>query len=388
MNEYILKFFILIILSSLLLNTQISAQWMGDISINNAYDSNPFRTPGAEASWVSSLDLGVQHTYKSVSLSYMGSYTRFNQIIDRNYYWQQGAIFGRLNKTRWGLYAEQRLNENEYNVYDYLNYAAYLNSQFNLSGFNFYWAVNFNLFNYEQLEDINNYRLSGTFRFNKSFQTRTTFILGSTIYYKKYTTSYSTVETISDSSSQHGGGNRSWQDQEYSIYSEIEAPSVSQLQLWARVTQSITQTTGFAIQYQRRSLLKGSNRFVDGITYGYSEESQIFDDPMSYESDSWGSEITKIFPAAFTFKGAFYYTVKNYALQGIYIDAENYQESVLREDGYKTIWLSLQKNISLGFTQNNVLLLRLYYQWIKNDSNSYWYNYKNSYLSLNLEFQL
>jgi hypothetical protein len=173
----------------------------------------------------------------------------------------------------------------------------------------------------------------------------------------------------------------------YTIYSEIEAPSVSQLILWVRLAQSVTSTTGLAVQYQTSTLLSGNNRDVAGISYGYSEESQIFDDPMGYESSSIGSELTQLLPLNILLKGAYYYTKKKYSSQGIYVDLESYDEATLRYDTYNTFWLRIQKSFALSSTRNTNLLVRLNYQWTDNYSNSYWYNYENQYTAIAIEFQ-
>ena len=138
-----------------------------------------------------------------------------------------------------------------------------------------------------------------------------------------------------------GGGGGGGQGQ-YPIYTDTEAPSVSQLRLWLRAAQSITAATGLAVQYQNSFLLSGSNRYVAGITYGPNEESRIFDDPMGYESNSIGSELTQLLPGSILLKGAFYLTEKNYSSQGIYLDQENYDETTLRKDTYKSFWIRIQ----------------------------------------------
>jgi hypothetical protein len=300
-----------------------------------------------------------------------------------------------------GIYAEQRLNTRDFEFYDYLTYNAYLNHQFQPKGIKIYFAANVEVNDYKHLDEIDNFKLSSSMRLHKSFPSRTTLIAGGIINFKKYINSY--PQEISPADTQinmnvmdgpgngfggGGGGIGEGGHSNYPIYTDIETPGVSQLRLWLRAAQSLTATTGLALQYQNSFLLSGSNRFVAGVTYGYSEESKIFDDPMGYESSSLGSELTQLLPARILLKGAFYYTTKNYTSQGIYIDAENYDESTLRKDSYRTFWIRVQRNFSLSSNGNSSLLLRFNFQWINNKSNSYWYSYENKYTSVAFEFQI
>jgi hypothetical protein len=380
-----LLFLIMLIVISL---SGSMAQWRGSFYVNQAYDSNPFRLPQDEESWVSTFDLGIQKNFESLSLSYTGSFSRFEEMMDRNYYWHQLALFGGSERTYWGIYANQRINNSGYEVYNYLSYNAYLNNQFNLGSINVYWAANLEISDYEQLNEIDNLKLSGSLRLNKTLPTRTTFILGGLFNYKKYLNDVQ-IESYQDTQRMlsvfNGPGKGFGGQSGYTVYTELEAPSVSQLVLWLRLAQSVTSTTGLALQYQSSIILSGINRNVWGISYGYNDESQIFDDPMGYESSSIGSEITQLLPMNLLVKGAFYYTKKNYASQGSYLDEENYDDTIFRNDTYKTFWISVQKTFPLSSANNISLVLRFNYQNTDNNSNSYWYNYNNQYTALALE---
>ena len=373
----------------------VHGEWRASLYVNHAYDDNPFRLPETEESWISILNLAIQKDFSSVSLSYSGSFSRFQNMMERNYYWHQAALFGGSETVQLGIYAEQRYNRSDYEIYDYLTVNSYVNYQFNLAKFKLYWATDLEINNYKYLDEIDNFKFNSSIRFHKSFLTRTTIIGGGIINFKKYLNSYPQEILPGDSlvnlnmmkgpgNGPGGGGGQG----QYPIYTYTEAPSVSQLRLWLRMAQSLTLTTGIAIQYQSSFLLNGSNRYVAGITYGPDEESRIFDDPMGYESNSIGTELTQILPENIILKGAFYLTRKNYSSQGIYLDEENYDENILRKDTYKTLWFRIQKIFTLNSDNNNSLILRLNYQWIDNQSNSYWYKYKNTYTSLGLEFQI
>ena len=170
-------------------------------------------------------------------------------------------------------------------------------------------------------------------------------------------------------------------------YTNFENTSVSQLVFWLRLAQSITPTTGLAVHYQNRYLITGMDRFISGLSYGYTQESSLFDDPMSYEGHSLGLELTRLLLFEMSLKFGTYYTTKNYSAQGVYLNEEDYSENILREDKHKTAFLSLQKNLNLNFRDGSELIFHLDYQWTNNKSNSYWYDYSNQIYSAGIELQ-
>ena len=263
-------------------------------------------------------------------------------------------------------------------------YTEYLYYTFNIWDANFLWASDIAYNNYPNLEQVNNYKISSTLRLNKSFKTRTTFISGLALFYKNYTSSVSTVDsnaTTSDGGNGHGVGDGGYTT---TTVSEAEEPSVIQFQGWVRLAQSLTSTTGLAMQYKKSILIEGSSRNV-GLSFNYDEESQLFDDHMGYESSSVGCEITQLIPLGFIAKGSFYYTEKDYTTQGIFVDLVNYDDSTLRNDINKIAEITLQKYFSV---LNTVLSMDIAIHWVNNNSNSYWYNYTNRYASMGLSFQL
>ena len=158
-----------------------------------------------------------------------------------------------------------------------------------------------------------------------------------------------------------------------------------QLSLWLRLAQSVTPTTGLAFQYYNRTLLSGQDRFISDISYSYSQESEIFNDPLGYESHSYGLELSKLLPNELILKLAANYVEKDYSAQGIYVNEENYDELTLRNDKHKTFYVNLKKDFE--FIKGSTLAMSLYYQWISNNSNSYWYNYNNNFCSVGFEFE-
>ncbi len=358
------------------------AQWQANLYFNQAYESNPFRLPENEPSWISVLDIGLQYNIGDFAISYRGDYTYFTNFLDRNHYWHQAALFGEIGSTNLGVYYNQRYNKDLFSLYDYYTAVAYINHTTDLGGINVYLAGNGILTKYAELSDLENIELNGMLRLNKSFETRTTIIAGFGMYYKDYTQSYTIIDTTAQSGSGQTGNGMGPGVGDGSTgyyYLELEAPSVSQWQGWVRLAQSVFERTGLAVQYHARRSLTGSARFVSGPTLGYNEESEIFDDPLGYELNSFGSELTSILPGQIILKASYYQGKKNYITQGIYLNEDLYDPETLRNDQYQTFSLNLRKTFPAGSLNYEI---RLWYQWYSNTSNSFWYNYQNHYSSI------
>jgi len=382
----------------------LNAQWNFSLTYDQEYNDNPFRLPETQNSWVSSIDFGLEKEFKSFAIGYYGNYSRFNSIMERNFYWHQLGLWGGTETTRWGFYGEQRINKSDYQLYDYFNVTSYLQHQFLLKEMRITWNGSINYNQYKELNELNNWKVNTSLQGHKSLPTRTTLIGGISFHYKIYPNStgetyftpdsaltqmsyLSTVNQFSISDNGHGRGHGRMGYLSPKAYTQLETTSASQLTFWLRLAQSITQKTGLAVQYQQRKILSGSDRFVSGLSYSYSQESQLFDDPMSHEGYSVGSELTQLLPFDITLKLAGYYTTKNYSAQGIYVDAETYDSSILRQDLSKTAWASLRKNIGINFRDGAAIVFYLYYQWLDNQSNSYWYDYANRSVLIGLEFE-
>lgn len=385
------KILTLILLS--IIHSGTNAQWNASVTLDQEYNTNPFRSPEAQASWISNMNGKLQYDWQKYAIRYDGSYLKFNLMPERNFYWHQFALLGGSDTFIYGVTAEQRFDRSDYRMYDYISSAAYLNYRFKLSEIWLTSSNNISLNNYSQLKQLSNWQFNSRLQFNKGFHTKTSVIGGVGLYFKKYLPTQAEyvitgVDSIFSNQTFRGGGRGRGQGTYMTpIYEYLpsESPSLAQASYWLRIAQSITPTTGMAIQFQQRLLIKGLDRYISGLAYDYSSESQLFDDPMGYESLSIGSEITKLFPAGFTLKMAYYLTSKNYVSQGIYLDSENFDDQTLREDLFEMAWLSLKKQIFFSEVNDRGLILAFNFQWLKNHSNSHWYHYKNRNSSLGLE---
>jgi len=370
-------------------------QWYYSLYVEQEYNTNPFAFPEAEDDQISRFSLGLQKDWAKVSAQYFGSYHMFYQNSDRSFYWQQFFMSGG-DSTSWSFLAENRLNRPEYIIYDYLTLRAGINHNHLVKDFLWRFSGGVALNNFFEIQDINNLIFNVYTSVQRSFFTRTSFIGTAALNYKYYLQEIPPVDSVQvfmQSLSQlHQGGGQGpghggpGEGGGYQVYvPSSEQRGLTQLLLTLRIAQALTSSTGLAVQYQTSINFNEDDRSVTGLIYGYSTESQIFDDPMGYESNMFGSELTQLLPYQMSVKAAGYYQQKKYVAQGIYQDADNYNQSLLREDIYRTVWATLEKRFSVW---DSGLALQLNFQWINNSSNSYWYDYESQFFSLGLQADL
>lgn len=378
------RFWLTILISVFLLHINSFAQIIGYASLDGAMDSNPFRSPQAQSSWISEVGFGIQPKFDDIFISYTGNYTSFDAFPERNFFWHQVALFTEIKNFEFGGLFQQSINSTDYEILNSNQIIGYVNSNFSALDFNIYTNLEGTFNNYSLLKELNNFNLDAGIKMQRSFETGTTLILGSIFHYKKYLNNILVEDSLGQTTNttHMGQGPGSGGQSAGLVYSEYEAPSVSQFELWGRLAQSITKTTGLAAQYQSRIIVGGTSRYLSFTSFNYADESQIFDDPLGYESQSYGMELTQLLPWGIIMKGAFYKNSKDYTTQGIYTDMDNYDFNVLRKDTRTNAWLTLQKKIAGNFLGSKNVSIKLTHQWMDNESNSYWYNYQSSYTGL------
>ncbi|GAB4363566.1 MAG: hypothetical protein Kow0042_01540 [Calditrichia bacterium] len=356
-------------------------QWEVGFSSDQSYDENPFLYRDAQPGWVSSYSGNIRYNLNALSFGYTGNFHQFAAVSERNFYWHQLAITREGENSFWGVSANQRINRSEYDAYDYFTAHAFYQHQ--IRWHTVYSTLNISLsgVNYSQLGELNHWLFSTSLYLNRSFPTGTA-LLGNVGYqFKKYTREE--ILEVSNEPANTGGwghGGRGAAPQ----YLVLDAPSVSQLSYWLRATQSITPTTGLAGQFQQQFSLTGSNRYLSGLSYSQTE-SEIFDDPLGYDGYSLRLMLTQLLPHRIKVRGGFIYQLKDYTAQGTYLDAETFSADILRRDIFRNGWLYIEKPLFFPGKSGSGMNIYLQYQWLRNGSNSYWYDYQGQSIALGIE---
>lgn len=371
-NIITISFFILIFSFFSFRNSQ--AQLSMSVSTDQEYNSNPFSSPTPIESVISSYNLGLEYEPNNWGFGYYNNYSQFLSIPERNYYWHQLGTWFASDNSMLGIYYEQRINKEDYAYYDYSSFDFYFKQKFSFSDFNFLLNASAAYTSYQELTDLNNFLFTTSIRSAKSFETKTTLIGGVVFNYKTYSSSNSIL------SGTFGRGRNS------SITPTVDR-STSHFNIYGRIAQSLTSTTGLAVQYTNRNILSGLAKDASSLGVTYGDESQFFDDPISYEGYTYQIQLTQILPFEATLRGSYFYNSKNYPSQGIYLNADDYDEVTKRIDNQQLFDLSLSKMIELSKNANTSLSISLEYQFIKNESNSFWYQYDTNKASININFQ-
>lgn len=363
-----MKKIILNIASVLFLISSITtAQVSFNFSLDQEYHSNPIGFIDPQSSLVTNIIGGVSYGDSLFNIGYYGNYNHINSISERNSLQHQFGYWGHTDNSMWGGYIEQRINKLDYSYLDYTDFISFYRYQFEMGSINSLLSFNHNITDFKQYESLSNHLASGGIRLSKSFQSKTAVFLGSEINYKRYTKSVS----ISDSLGIHENNN-----------------NIFQINTSLRIAQSITENIGVAIVGAKRIILNSIKPIDESIKFAIGDDAEIFDSPISYNSNNFGLELTNVLTTNLILKSGYYYIEKDYKTQGIYLDEEIFTTQKLRKDFSNMFYLQLTYSLDTSSTLFTDLEISLNYQQVNNNSNSYWFNYKNKATSLSLSFNL
>ena len=379
----------------LLTFSSIYAQFQSTIDISSWHDDNLYRSPEKVDDIVTNFDLQINYQPEEtdVNLYLNGSYLLYNEFTTRSFY--MNALGFNLVKSidenefynfYLGVDWTFRVNNEEFNYYDYHQLYAYSNLSFNLDWFFLRGGLNYRYRNYANIPDLNNHQFYGFMQINKSFQTRTTFIIEADLGYKSFAgENFSTYTGSGTGSGGKGRGNMSeTSTTTYTTTTVNEIPSLSQAVLLARVTQSLHTKIGIYGQYRKQISLTDETSYVNSDDYYQDEE--LFDDPFSYESDAYSSQLTWMLPWQMKLQLGGATTSKNYVSEVAFESAEDTTGIGIRADDQNSFFVNFTKTFYFNKNWINSLQFNLNYNYIRNESNSYWYDYENAVISSSIQW--
>ncbi|MHB2148748.1 hypothetical protein ACX8XP_06800 [Calditrichota bacterium LG25] len=356
----------------------LMAQVSYNFNFSTYVDDNVFRSPEPTADVLT--DVGIHLHYQpqnsNMLLKYEGDFYLYNKLSERNFSLHSFGLssytsFGRKDQHSfyYGADVDLRLNGDTYNYYNYGQLYLYGSFFLNLQKFILRTGYNFRYREYSNLPELSNSRHYLFIQANKSLPTRTTLIVEADYGYKSFAGQQ--AETFIG---RRGRMNVSYYTEPATI------PSLSHVILLARVAQSLHPKIGMFVQYKKQISLSDQTDYLNADDYYQDEE--LFDDPFSYEMERFTAQITWLLPAKTSLKISGSSYDKNYISEQAYISAD---DSVglggVRTDNGKTLNVSLEKSFNLNKTWIKTLTFSLYYVHLINESNSYWYDYKNSVIS-------
>ena len=373
-----------ILVSILFLTNILFGQFSKDLTVYTYNDDNLYRSPEPIQDILSSIKLGLnyQDTESNIRLYNNTNLILYKNTFDRNFIMNNTG----LNKSikiseksnsninlggNWTL----RINKDDYNYYNYSQLSGYANFQIFSDivlikgGYSYRWR------NYQNWPDLSNHLHNIFFQLNKSFPTRTT-IIAETSFGNKSFTGQDLFSTIGTSGRGHGR----WTDGTTTTTNTIsEQLSTSQVNIVLRLTQSLHEKAGIYFQYRKQISIDDSTSYRNFDDYYQDDE--LFDDPFTYESDSYSTQLTLMLPKSTKLLIGGSLSSKNYISEPAYSTADDTVGiGELRLDNQTNYFIDLSKTLSINKNWINSIKLNLYYSHTFNESNSYWYNYKNTSL--------
>ena len=260
-----------------------SAQFQNIIDISSWHDDNINRSPDKVEDIVTNFDLqlGYQPDESNLNLYFNGSYLLYNEFNTRSFYMNAlGFNFVKnidkdeLHTFYLGVDWTFRVNNEDFNYYDYHQLYAYNNLSFNLDWFFLRGGYNYRYRNYANIPDLNNHQFYGFMQINKSFETRTTFIMEADFGYKSFAGQNFTTYTGSGTTG-GGKGRGSMSEATTTTYTTTtvnEIPSLSQAVLLARIAQSLHTRVGVYAQYRKQISLTDETSYINSDNYYQDEE--------------------------------------------------------------------------------------------------------------------
>ncbi|MCK5852997.1 hypothetical protein KAH27_08225 [bacterium] len=400
-TRYVMLF---ILITGQLLFAQLSV----DFSASSYLDDNIYNSPTPEQDLISDYSIYLNFNPESTYINYYydGSYVQYNNFNSRNFLLHEVGIyyynpFGKDEQNTFYLGGDwtKRIDTEENYYYDYSQLYTYANLNFTIDDMFLKTGYNFRYRSYDNLPDLTNYRNYLFVQANKSFQTRTSVTFEADLGYK----SYAGVEIFEpgggytppgDGGGSGGGGRRHGMSVEtiestsstvYTTSSTTAIPSMGQVVFLARVAQSLIEKMGIFIQYRKQISLTPDTDYKNLDTQFIDEE--LFDDPFSYESETVSSQLTWMLPWTMKIQVGGSLSAKNYLNETAFISAEDTVGlGDLRLDDKNNVYVNFSKNFFFKDSWISTIRLRLNYSYIRNESNSYWYDYRNSVYGGGIEF--
>jgi hypothetical protein len=364
MNQKIFSLLFLV-LSISAFTTEVKGQFYLTADVEGYYDDNIFNNYLGASDFINTFSGELGYDFESkqnnFELYYIGFLNRYYEYADKSTTIHKfGAVNTYLfseydNPLNVGINYTVRINKEDYYIYDFNQVSAYANYLHSISGDNkIQLGVIGNRIDYENFSLFSHYQLKAFLKSINSFESKTSLILAAEINEKIY------IEKM--------------QSQEL-------ADEVLQAKFYLQVGQGITENLGLSAFAFVKNNLTGGNRYFNTINYIYYEE-ELFNDIYSNDGIETGVTLSYLFIPNIMGRLAGLYEIRNYTDLPA-ADEEGNDLDELRKDDQFTVGASLEFGLSNVLSG---LYLSLNYNFIKNSSNDYYYDYTNQIYAITLGF--
>jgi hypothetical protein len=364
MKRKIISLYLLILLIAVFsFNTQ--AQFYLTADVEGYYDDNIFNNYLNESDFINAFsgELGydVESEQNIFEIYYIGFFNRYYKYTDKSTVIHKAGLVNTYlfsendNPLNVGLNYTVRINKEDYYIYDFNQVSAYANYMHSISESNkIQLGVIGNRIDYENFSLFSHYQLKAFLRSINSFESRTSLTFAAEIDQKIY------IEKMQN---------------------QGLADEVLQAKLFLQIGQGITDDLGLSAYAFLRNNLSGGNRYFNTTDYIYYEE-ELFNDIYSNEGIETGLTLSYLFLPNILGKVSGRYEIRNYTDLPA-ADQEGNDLNELRQDNQISTGASLEFGLSEILTG---LYLSLNYNYIKNNSNDYYYEYNNQMYAITLGF--
>jgi hypothetical protein len=355
----------LLVLLIFLLNINLKAQLYLSADLESYYDDNIFNNYLGASDFINAFtgELGYdfETEQNNFEVYYVGFLNRYYEYTDKAITIHKvGAVNTYLfseddNPLNVGINYTVRINKDDYYIYDFNQISAYANYLHSISERNqMQIGVIGNKVDYKNFSLFSHYQIKGFLRSINSFESRTSLTAAAEIDEKIY------VEKMQ---------------------SQGLADNVLQAKLFLQIGQGITDNLGLSGYAFYRKNLTGGNRYFTTTDYIYYEE-ELFNDIYSNDGVETGLSLNYLFLPNIICKIAGKYELRNYTDLPA-VDKQGNELDELRKDNQFSVGASLEFGLSEFISG---LYLALNYNYIKNISNDYYYDYNNQIYAITLGF--
>lgn len=361
------KRFSLVIILSVIFITSAQAQFNLYTYYQGIYDDNIFNTSDNVFDFINSFSFGSAYNFESefnnVQIYYEGSLNYFKTTTAKSFDTHRiGLVETHLfsiddNPLNAGVNYSFRNNNEDYEVYDFDQLSAYINYRQSIGETNFIlpgYIFNKNSYKNFTLYSHNEHRLFLSWISN--FETQTSLILNAEYLFKNYDEKYDYEDYLNES---------------------------SLLKFRVNVGQSLDDLTGLNgyVVYQK-NLSEGSRYIISDSLIYYEEE--IFNDIYSYDGIETGLGFKHYFNENIELNLEAKYLIRNYSSLPA-ADKNGLELDFLREDTQLGFGAGILFDLS-GVI--NGLSFSAAWNYIKNNSNDYYYKYSNQMISVSIGYDL
>jgi len=344
---------------------EVQAQLYLTADVEGYYDDNIFNNYLNASDFINAFSGELGYDFETeqnnFEIYYTGFFNRYYKYNDKSTTIHKfGTVNTYLfseydNPLNIGINYAVRVNKEDYYIYDFNQVSAYANYMHSISESNkLQIGIIGNRIDYENFSLFSHYQLKAFLRSINSFETGTSLTTAVEIDNKSYIEDYR---------------------------SEGLANEVLQAKLFLQLGQGITDDFGLSAYAFFRNNLSGGNRYFNSIDYVYYEE-ELFNDIYSNEGVETGLTLSYLFLPNIMGKISGRYEIRNYTDLPA-ADKEGNDLNELRKDDQFSIGASME--FGLGKILSG-LYLSLNYNYIKNNSNDYYYDYNNQIYAITLGF--